>query len=303
MQGDDRVKLLFFSKNVDTLPIAEAGLAMKEMGFDGVDLPVRPAAGGLPPGRVLPDNVRSGLAPVIKALKEFGLDVPMLSTNITSADDRFAVDTFEAAGVNGVAVIKLGLWNYGGFGTFGGEMDAVSRRLDSIENLAERTGVRAVIHVHSGNIMSASPLAVWYWIKDRNPAAVGAYVDFEHITLETGPASRTMALDLLGQRTHVIGVKDFAWKAEEGSPLITKLAKVRVPVGKGVVPWAEMFTRLNQAGADPFISVHSEYLNANSWRVLSVRELIEQTTEDVKYLRSLMKDHHQKNRKEEAAEI
>jgi hypothetical protein len=34
--------------------------------------------------------------------------------------------------------------------------------------------------------------------------------------------------------------------------------------------------------------VHSEYLSADSWRVLPLPELIRQTAEDVKYLRSVM---------------
>jgi len=167
-------------------------------------------------------------------------------------------------------------------------MEAIARRLDAIEKLAERTGVRAVIHVHSGDIMSASPFFVWHLIKDRNPSAIGAYVDLEHVTLEPGPASRTMAFDLLGPRTNVISVKDFAWQPEDRPELATKLTHRRVPVGKGVVPWAQVFAHLRQASADPLVSVHSEYLAANSWRVLSVPELIRQTTEDVKYLRSVM---------------
>ena len=213
----------------------------------------------------------------------------MICTAISSADDKYAAETFEVAGANDVSVVRLDLWNYEGFGTFANEMDIVSRRLDKIEKLAERSGVQAVIHVHSGNILSANPVIVWYWIKDRNPAAVGAYVDLEHVTLETGSASRTMAFDLLGQRTNVIGVKDYAWKSEKGNTLTTEFTRWRVPVGKGVVPWAEVFANLHQAGVDPLVSVHSEYLGSNSWRVLSVPELIKQTTEDVAFLRTAMK--------------
>jgi sugar phosphate isomerase/epimerase len=160
--------------------------------------------------------------------------------------------------------------------------------LDGVEKLARRTGVRAVIHVHSGAFMSANPLAVWYWIKDRDPAAIGAYVDLEHITRETGPASRTMAIDLLGPRTNVIAAKDFAWRVEGSAALATELTLRRVPPGQGVVPWAEVFGLLRLAGADPLVSVHSEYLSADSWRVLPLPELIRQTAEDVKYLRSVM---------------
>lgn len=282
------MKLAMFSKNIDSLPLTEAGQAMQQMGFDGVDLPVRAPRGSLPPGRVLPEKAREELPKVIKALAEFGLTVPMISTGIVDADDDNAVAIFEAAGANGVSDVKVQLWPYAGFGTFVSEMGVVERRLDGLEKLAERTGVRVVIHVHSGNVMSASPFMVWHWIKDRNPSAIGAYVDFEHVTLETGPASRMMALDLLGKRINVIGIKDFAWKLEDGKSLGTKLERKRVPVGKGVVPWPEIFSCLKKAGSDPILSVHSEYFGAMSFQPMSVPELIEQTAADVKYLREII---------------
>lgn len=287
-EQDETMKLLMFSKNIDSLPLAEAAAAMQQMGFDGVDLPVRPGSGTLPPGRVLPQNAREDLPKVIKILSDFGLQVPMLSTAVVNADDPDSAGIFEAAGANGVSDIKVQLWPYPGFGSFASEMEVIARRLDGLEKLAERSGVRAVVHVHSGNVMSASPFMVWYWIKDRNPAAVGAYVDFEHVTLETGAASRRMALDLLGKRINVIGVKDFAWAIENGSDLVTKLSSKRVPIGNGVVPWPEIFSSLKQADADPLVSVHSEYLGAKSWKPMTVPELIQQTKADVKYLRAVI---------------
>jgi sugar phosphate isomerase/epimerase len=282
------MKVVMFSKNIDTLPIAEAAEAMKKAGFDGVDVPVRRASGTLPPGRVLPENVRTELPSVVRKYAEFGLQVPMVSAGIQTVQDPHAVDIFEAAAASGINTLRLALWPYPGFGSFGGELERIDAALDQVEKLGERTGVRAVIHVHSGNFMSANPLAVWYWIKDRNPAAIGAYVDLEHITKETGSASRTMAIDLLGRRTNVIAAKDFAWRVEGSPALATELTLRRVPLGQGVVPWAEVFRMVRQAGADPIVSVHSEYLSADSWRVLSLPELIRQTVDDVKYLRSVM---------------
>jgi sugar phosphate isomerase/epimerase len=258
------------------------------MGFDGVDLPVRPATGRLPAGRVLPERARADLAGVIDALGTYGLSVPMLTTAIVNADEPYAEDIVSVAGAKGVSAVKVNLWPYPGFGSFASELSALARRLDGLERLAQRHNTRFVLHVHSGDYMTASPFVTWDLIKDRDPQAVGAYVDFEHVTLETGPATRRMALDLIGPRVNAIAVKDFAWQLEGGGDLGTNLGYRRVPVGEGVVPWAQVFADLKQRGADPVVSVHSEYLASSSWRVLSVPELIEQTARDVRYLRNAM---------------
>jgi sugar phosphate isomerase/epimerase len=137
--------------------------------------------------------------------------------------------------------------------------------------------------------MSASPFMVWHWIKDRDPANIGAYVDFEHMSTETTPTSRVMALDLLGKRVNAVAVKDFRWRLEPASDTAGQheemLTLVRVPVGQGVVPWAEMFEYIRLAGADPLVSVHSEYRLPSSWQVLNTADLIEQTMKDVDFVR------------------
>jgi sugar phosphate isomerase/epimerase len=61
-----------------------------------------------------------------------------------------------------------------------------------------------------------------------------------------------------------------------------------VPLQRGVVAWPEVFACLRQIGFDGWVSVHSEYQGSHSWRDLTVEELIEQTREDLKYLRWAM---------------
>jgi sugar phosphate isomerase/epimerase len=281
------MKLVMFSKNIDSLPNDEAGRQLKQMGFDGMDVTVRRSSGQLPAGRVLPEKVRKDLPALARSFREYGLEIPMISSGIQAAEDPFAEDVFKAAADVGASTIRLALWPYRGFGTFVSEMAAVAVRIDGIEKLAKSAHVRAVIHVHSGECMSSNPFMVWNWIKDRDPEAIGAYVDLEHITLETAPASRTMAFELLGRRINVIAVKDFAWEVQDRGPLSTKIVPRHVPIGQGVVPWKQVFDHLSRLGTNPIVSVHSEYLSS-SWRILSVPELISQTTEDVRYLRSIM---------------
>ena len=277
------MKLMMFSKPLQTMSIAEAGRVIRDLGFEGVDLTVRPG------GHVLPEDVRDSLPVAVRTLADLGLQVPLITTAITAADEPYAADIFKAAAEAGVPEIKLGYWRYQGFGTFRQAMDAIARQLDGIEELARRTGVRANIHTHSGDFMSASPFIVWYWIKDRDPAAIGAYVDAGHIVVEGGVSTWKMALDLLRDRITLLAVKDMGWQQVEDSSLGKKRWVARMmPLDQGVVPWPEVFACLREIGFDGWVSVHSEYRGSHSWRDLTVEELIEQTRKDLRYLRWAM---------------
>ena len=50
------MKWMMFIKHLQTLPLAEAGRAIKDLGFEGVDLTVRPN------GSVTPERVKAARA-------------------------------------------------------------------------------------------------------------------------------------------------------------------------------------------------------------------------------------------------
>jgi sugar phosphate isomerase/epimerase len=247
------MKIMLFSKHLGDLPVAKAGEVIAGLGFAGVDLTVRPG------GHVLPENASCELVGAVRTLANLGLAVPLVTTGITSADDPYAREIFGSASVAGVPELKLGYWRYEGLGTIRSAIDAAARDLDGIEALAQRTGVRAVIHNHSGNFLSALAPVVWQLIADRDPAAVGAYADPAHLMVEGGLGGWRMALDLLGNRIAVCAFKDYLWETEideTGKPRLVRVAK---PLAAGMVPWPEVVSCLRQVGFDGWVSLHREY--------------------------------------------
>ena len=272
------MKWMMFSKNLQALPLERAGAVVRELGFEGIDLTVRPG------GHVEPARVRDELPRASALLRDAGLAVPLLTTAITSADDASAADTFETAARAGTREIKLGYWRYGAFGSIASTLDAVRRDLDGIERLAQRTGVRVNLHTHSEDHVTSQPPLVWHLIKDRDPAAVGAYVDTGHLCVEGGGDGWRIALDLLRDRITLVAVKDLDWQSAPDA----RLGKPRwytrvVPPQLGVVPWPSVFACLRAIGFDGWLSVHSEYQGAHSWRDLTTDQLIEQTRADLAY--------------------
>jgi len=270
------MKLMFFSKHLGELSVAEAGQTIKALGFEGVDLTVRPG------GHVLPEDARTRLVAAVYTLSNLGLSVPLITTGITSADDPYAADIFEQAAAARVPNLKLGYWPYRGLGTIHAAIDDAARALDGIEKLAQNTGVRAVIHNHSGAYISALPPIVWELIRDRDPAAIGAYADPGHMVVEGGLGGWKIGLDLLGERIAVAAFKDYLWdiqKDETGKPHLVRVGR---PLQQGMVPWPEVISMLREIGFEGWISLHREY---GEQTAAAVRAEVPQ---DVTYLRSVL---------------
>ncbi|CAN5568683.1 hypothetical protein BH09PLA1_BH09PLA1_04640 [soil metagenome] len=274
------MKFMMFTKHLQELPLADAGQAMRELGFDGADLTVRPG------GYVDPTDVRSALSRALATLRDHGLAVPLLTTAIVSAADPVAAPTFESAATNDVREIKLGYVKYDAFGSFRETLAKFSRELDAIETLALKTGVRANLHIHSENFITSQAAVVLELIQDRDPAAIGAYVDPGHMCVEGGGDGWRIGLDLLAKRIAVVAIKDMDWaKVDDPAMGKPRWYTHMVPLRQGCTPWPNVFACLRQAGFDGWCSLHAEYQGPHSWRELSTKQVIEQTRDDLAYLR------------------
>jgi len=268
------MKLMMFVKHLQSLPIDQSAAAMREMGFEGMDLTVRPS------GVVKPEEVRAELPRVVRIIESHGLMVPLITTDILRADAD-AIAIFESAASLGIREIKLGYHKFGAFGTFRQTLDQMRQDLDTIEPLARRLKVRANLHIHSNDHMTAQPAIVWDLIRDRDPAAIGAYVDPGHMFTEGGRDVWRQGLDLLGDRIALVSIKDVAWETVPGSDSTKPRWTVRVvPLSRGIVPWPDVFARLKDLRFDGWLSIHSEYANMDAAQVL------EQTRRDLQYLRN-----------------
>jgi sugar phosphate isomerase/epimerase len=276
---------MMFIKHLQTLGIEGAGKAIKSLGFTGVDFTVR--AGG----SVLPENVRTELPAAQKVFADLGLQIPLITTAITNTRDPHVADVFETAAACGIRELKLGYVNYKTFGSLRTVLAEVQKDLDGVASLAHSTGVRANIHTHSGPYISTNPAIVWELIKDRDPSAIGAYVDPGHMTVEGSRDGWRQGLDLLGPRINLLAVKDLAWEETDDAKLHKKRWRTRiVPLDRGAVAWPEVFDCLKQLKFNGWASIHSEYQGGHTWKDMTVPEVIEQTRADLAYLRKAAPD-------------
>ena len=97
---------VLFSKPLPELAWSDLGRAVREAGYEGVDLTVRAK------GHVLPERASDDLPRAIDAIKSHGLTVPMITTELTSPNDPTAKPLLQTAARHGVAYFKTGYWRY-----------------------------------------------------------------------------------------------------------------------------------------------------------------------------------------------
>lgn len=271
------MQILMFSKmlkRTGNLEVEKAAEEIAAMGFDGIDLTVRPG------GHVEPEEVEAKLPKAVEIIESKDLVVPMITTSVVDAEADYSEEIFSTAAECGVKYLKLGYWHYEGFGKIQKQIDFIREKLDGIENLCQKYDVCAAIHIHSGDFMSASPAVVYMLLDSFDPNFLGAYIDPGHMTVEGGKSVWKIGMDLLSERIKMVSAKDFGWFNEGGKKWNAKL----IPLDEGMVRWREVFTYLNQIGFDGPISVHSEYGGLN------IDGLIGQTKNDLDYLKKVIQE-------------
>lgn len=235
-----------FSKHLPALNWDDLGRAVKDAGFDGVDLTVRTG------GHVLPERAVEDLPRAIDAIRRHGLTVPMITTEIVSASDRTARPLLEAAGKAGVRFFKPGYWKWG-LKDVHADIEECGRALAELTALARASGVAMGFHNHAGNLGSA----IWDiapQIEKLEKAWAGFYYDPRHAVAEGGGGAWKAATKLVAPRLKMIAIKDFFWEKRA-----TGWAIRDCPTGEGMVDWTWFASAMRDAHYEGPVSLHLEY--------------------------------------------
>ena len=258
--------LCIFSKHMAKLSLEQLAKTAKEMGFEGVDLTVRPG------GHVLPEQAPADLPRAAGILRDGGLQVPMVTTAITSSSDPLARPLLAAAGKLGIPCWKAGYLRY--------DFDHLDRGLKQtrqmaleLATLSRECGTACGIHNHSGNNLGAAVWDTERAIEGLDPRWIGFYFDPGHATIEGGLAGWRLSEALVLPRLKMVAIKDFYWAKKSGN-----WEPQWCPLGEGMVNWTEVFKVLAGAGFSGPLSLHLEY---------DARDEMAAIAKDLDYLKKL----------------
>ncbi|MGQ9917616.1 MAG: sugar phosphate isomerase/epimerase family protein [Bryobacteraceae bacterium] len=243
-----RPMLCIFSKHMAQFGWDQLGAEARRLGFDGVDLTVRPK------GHVLPERVAEDLPRAVEALRRHGLHVPMITTDLKDASDPAARPTFAAMRKLGVRLYKPGYWRYDRNVSVASTLRECRGKLEGLLALGREYGVTAGLHNHSGPYVGC---AVWDYrelLEGVRPEEAGYYFDPGHAVIEGGLYNWRVSLDIVLPRLRMAAIKDFEWEKRDGRWRVAWR-----PLGEGMVPWPDVFRALARAGFTGPLSLHLEY--------------------------------------------
>ena len=271
-----------FTESFQSWPIPKVCQQFKTIGLDGLDLTVRPG------GHIEPADAPSKLPAAAQAARDHGVRIFMLSTAIVEADPQ-AERLLAAAAEAGVDRVKLGYYRYTEFGTLARQIDDARRKLEGVTKMAARHGVLPCVHIHSGDTIPSGGAIAYLLIKDFEPEQFGAYVDPMHMTVEGGNDGWRQGLDLLAPWIAISSLKNCQWittgRDDDGQQ---RSSFRKCPLADGVAPIPQYIAALRPLGYRGLYTLHSEYADKGSWRVLSVDECLEQTRLDLEYARKFL---------------
>lgn len=236
-----------FSKHLQWLKYEELAEVVAEAGFDGIDLTVRPG------GHVLPDRATEDLPRAVKAARDAGLTVPMITTAIMDPRDPNTRRILAAAQEAGVRYYRMGYLRYPEGVPVGDALEKMRPLMGHLAELNERYEIHGAYQNHSGVGVGGPVWDLAVLLKGLDPRWLGVQYDIAHATVEGG-TSWPLGLQLLSPYIRTIDIKDFLW-AERVDRWVPRW----VPVGEGMVDFPRYLERVKQLGISAAISVHYEY--------------------------------------------
>ena len=241
-------KICIFSKHLQWLDYEQMAKTAREIGFDGIDLTVRPR------GHVLPERVREDLPRAVHAAKVEGLDVPMMATAITDPTDPLTERILATASQAGVRYYRMGYYRYEDSRTIHQTLNEAKPKLRDLVAMNKHYNIVGTYQNHAGARYVGAPL--WdldVLFGDLDTRWIGCQFDIRHATVEGGMAWPTN-FRLMSRYINTIVAKDFRWTQTDGA-----WKAENCPLGEGMVDFPGYFNMLKKAGFAVPMSVHLEY--------------------------------------------
>ena len=244
---EDKLNVHIFSKHLQFLNWKEASKAAKEIGFNGLDLTVRPK------GHILPENVKKDLPKAIKQMNKAGLSCEMITTAIGDASNHLDKMVIQTAGAEGVKFYRSNWFKFKKDRSLEASLEHYKEKVRELGELNSENKIIGCYQNHSGTKVGASFWEVKEILKSVNPAFFGAQYDIRHAVAEGGN-SWSNGVKLLKDHIKTIVLKDFVWGQVDG-----KWKIINVPIGQGMVDFDAYFKLMKKLDLKPPVSLHLEY--------------------------------------------
>lgn len=283
MPGAAKLKVAIFSKHLLFLQGAQLAQAAADIGFDGIDLAVRKG------GHVDPSRVKQDLPGLVALIRQHGLGVPMLTTDIVDTGTPHAEDIVQCMSELDIHHYRWGGFKYTNDPSIPTQLDALKPRVAKLAAMNGRYRVGAMYHTHSGFDVVGAP--IWdlhELLTGFDPAAVGVNYDIGHATVEGGFGGWIDSFRVTGPYLRGIAVKDFLWEKNARG----QWRPAWKPLGQGMVDFSKFFPMVAAAHFSGPLQLHFEYplqgADEGTSNISNPKEVYSAMTRDLKQLRTYL---------------
>ena len=222
--GEKRFRIIGFTKPFQNLSFEDTADTVAEIGWDGIECPVRPK------GQIEPERAPDELPKLVEALKRRGKELTLITTAITSVSPPHTEELLRTAAKLGIRRYRLGFLKYDLARSIPDQLTEIGARLRDLAALNAELGLQAGFQNHSGRDQVGAPVwDLWTMIKDLDPRHMGVCFDIGHATIEGG-LSHMIEARLVQRHFTAVFVKDFVWERTDNG-----WRERWVPLGEGMV--------------------------------------------------------------------
>ena len=241
------LEIHIFSKHLQFLNFKDMSEASKEMGFDGVDLTVRPK------GHIFPEHVVDDLPKATEAMKSFDLIPKMFSSNIMDANNEIQRTVLKTAKNLGYEFYRTAWIKYKSDDDILAKVEQANKKFIDLSALNKEIGIIGGYHNHSGHYVGASIWDLHKALENVTTSHLGCQYDIMHATVEGGE-NWEIQFNLIKPYINTLVIKDFKWGKVDG-----KWKRLHAPLGEGMVDFKRYFQLLKENNIIVPISLHVEY--------------------------------------------
>ena len=269
-----------FSKHLQFLNYKDMSEAAKEMGFDGLDLTVRPG------GHILPEKVEDELPAAVETMKHYGLAPKLMTTKVTDANNTQTETILKTAAKQGIDYYRMGWLKYPENKTISQGIEIFTQQFEALEKMNRKFGIHGDYQNHSGKNMGAMIWDLYQILEHRSADWIGCQYDIRHAYVEGG-FSWEIGLNLIKDFIKTIVIKDFKWGKTDG-----QWRPINTPLGEGMVDFKKYFSLLKKYNINVPVSLHFEYdlggaEKGKSDLSIDKKEVFDHMKKDLNYLREL----------------
>ena len=242
-----KLKVHIFSKHLQFLNYADLADAAASMGFDGIDLTVRPG------GHVLPERVSDHLPKAAEAIRKAGLEPSLMTTAVDDASDPVDLKILSTAAQLGFTHYRMNWLPYPDNISMPEAIDRFTTTVKKIGEENRRLKLTGCYQNHAGLQVGSSIWEIYQVLREADKDYMGSQYDIRHAMVEGGTAWEN-GFRLIADRIKTITVKDYKWSQKNGIWGVED-----VPLGEGMVDFKKYFGLLKKNGIQVPVTLHVEY--------------------------------------------